>query len=269
MSDSTIGITRGTRPDKAAQLPPLLRRRWVALAGLDAVVLGLAVAALSVPWGAFRAFAWALGVAAALLYQLWFVRRRLADNHRQGETTVLSTFGPGSALTLFRSLLLSLMIGFLFVPRPVGWLAWAPAALYTLADVSDYFDGYLARLSHHATLFGEALDLEYDSLGLLAGVTLAITYGHLSPWFLPIGLARYAFVAGAWALNRAGRAPHVLPESASRRPIAGLTMGFVSAMLWPIMTPGVGNLAGSLFAVPLAASFARDWLVVSGAVDPH
>ncbi len=250
-------------------LSAALRRRWIALAGVDAAVLGLALAGLSSLWGASRASGWALGVAAALLVQLWFVRRRLADNHRRGETAILSTFGLGSLLTLFRSLLLSLMIGFLFVPQPAGWLAWAPAVLYTLADVSDYFDGYLARLSRHVTVLGEALDLEYDSLGLLAGVTLAIEYGHLSPWFLPIGLARYAFVAGLWAMKRSERATHPLPDSSSRRPIAGLTMGFVSAVLWPIMTPAVGNLAGSLFAVPFAASFARDWLVVSSVVDPQ
>lgn len=258
-----------THLTKDSHLPAGLRRCWLALAGLDAGMLGLALAGLSRLWGVPRGAGWALGVGAALLYQLWFVRRRLGDNHRQGETTILSTFGPGNLLTLFRSLLLSLMIGFLFVPQPVGWLAWAPAVLYTLADVSDYFDGYLARLSRHATLLGEALDLEYDSLGLLAGVTLAITYGHLSPWFLPFGLARYAFVAGMWVLNRSGHATRPLPESISRRPIAGLTMGFTSAMLWPIMTPEVGNLAGCLFAVPFAASFSRDWLVVSGAVNPQ
>lgn len=269
ISESGLGSPQVAHRTEAAHPPASLLRRWAALAGLDAVVLGLALAALSRLWGAARASGWALSVAAALLYQLWFVRRRLADNHRQGETAVLPTLGAGSGLTLLRSLLLSLMIGFLFVPRPVGWLAWAPAVLYTLADVSDYFDGYLARLSRHATLLGEALDLEYDSLGLLAGVALAITYGHLSPWFLPFGLARYAFVAGIWLLNRSGRAPHALPESISRRPIAGLTMGFVSAMLWPVMTPAVGNLAGSLFALPFAASFARDWLVVSGLVDPQ
>ncbi len=253
----------------ASPLPAGLRRRWFALAGLDAGVVALGLAGLSEPWTPPVAARWALGVAAALLYQLCFIHRRLTDNHRQGESTILSTLGPGNLLTLFRGLLLSLMIGFLFVPKPVGWLAWAPAVLYTLADVSDYFDGYLARISHHATMLGEALDLEYDALGLLAGVGLAIHFGHLSPWFLPFGLARYAFVGGEWILNRAGRPTCPLPESVSRRLIAGLTMGYMSAMLWPIMTPVLGNLAGSLFAVPFAASFGRDWLVVSGVVDPH
>jgi phosphatidylglycerophosphate synthase len=253
----------------ACPLPPGLRRRWFALAGLDAGVVAVAFAVLSHLWAPQDAARWAFGVGAALIYQLWFVDRRLADNHRQRESTILSTLGPGNLLTLFRSLLLSLMIGFLFVPKPVGWLAWSPAVLYTLADVSDYFDGYLARISQHATTLGEALDLEYDSLGLLAGVTLAIHFGSLSPWFLVFGLARYAFVGGKWLLGRAGRPTRPLPESVSRRPIAGLTMGFMSAMLWPIMTPALGNVAGSLFAIPFTASFGRDWLVVSGAVDPQ
>ena len=71
---------------------------------------------------------------------------------------------------------------------------------------------------------------------------------------------------GSWSAW--GAEPRPLPESVSRRPIAGLTMAFASAVLWPIVIPPVAALAGVLFAVPFAASFGRDWLVVSGVLDP-
>jgi hypothetical protein len=45
-------------------------------------------------------------------------------------------------------------------------------------------------------------------------------------------------------------------------------MAFASAVLWPIVIPPVAALAGVLFAIPFAASFGRDWLVVSGVLDP-
>ncbi|MGH2620998.1 MAG: hypothetical protein ACRDHG_10580, partial [Anaerolineales bacterium] len=57
--------------------------------------------------------------------------------------------------------------------------------------------------------------------------------------------------------------------SRSRRPIAGLTMGFLSAALWPIVRPPATTLAGVFFLAPLLASFARDWLAVSGRLDPN
>ncbi len=137
------------------------------------------------------------------------------------------------------------------------------------ADLADYFDGYLARISHHATRLGEAIDMEFDALGLLVGVGVAIHIGQLPLWFLPFGLARYAFVFGLWVLERTGRKPRPLPESVSRRPIAGLTMAFISAALWPVVLPSVATLAAALFAVPFAFSFGRDWLVVSGVLDPQ
>jgi hypothetical protein len=45
-------------------------------------------------------------------------------------------------------------------------------------------------------------------------------------------------------------------------------MGFTSAMLWPIIDQPETTIAGILFLLPFTFSFTRDWLVVSGALDP-
>ena len=245
-----------------------LQRRWVLTACLGAASLIAGGAILLTAFDAGRVGRWLLVSSAVFAYQIVFVGLRLHLNRRQGEADLLAELGPGNALTLARGVLLAVLAGFIVLPWPPGALAWAPAVLYMAADVADYFDGYLARISRHATQLGQAIDMEFDALGLLVGLGVAIHLGQLPLGFLAFGAARYAFVLGLWILERLGREPRPLPDSVSRRPIAGLTMAFASATLWPIVIPPVAALAGVLFAIPFAASFGRDWLVVSGFLDP-
>jgi CDP-diacylglycerol--glycerol-3-phosphate 3-phosphatidyltransferase len=245
-----------------------LRSRWLLTAGLGAASLIAGGAVLLTVFDAGRVGCWLVASSAVLAYQAVFVGRRLHLNRRQGEARLLAGLGPGNALTLARGVLLALLAGFIVLPWPPGALAWAPAVLYMTADLADYFDGYLARISRHATQLGQAIDMEFDALGLLVGVGVAVHLGQLPVGFMAFGAARYAFVLGLWILERTGREPRPLPESVSRRPIAGLTMAFASAVLWPIVIPPVAALAGLLFAAPFAVSFGRDWLVVSGVLDP-
>jgi CDP-diacylglycerol--glycerol-3-phosphate 3-phosphatidyltransferase len=140
--------------------------------------------------------------------------------------------------------------------------------LYTSAAVIDQFDGYLARRSDHATRLGQALDLELDGLGVLLAVAVAIHYGQLPLVFLAVGLARYVFLLWGAALRWSGVTPHPIPESMTRRSIAGLQMGFLCGALWPIAPPELLSLAGSMFAVPFAFSFGRDMLVMAGWLNP-
>ena len=45
-------------------------------------------------------------------------------------------------------------------------------------------------------------------------------------------------------------------------------MGFLSVVLWPIMPRPMAIVAGALFAAATGLGFLRDWLVVSGALNP-
>ncbi len=210
-----------------------------------------------------------LGLAAPTAgYSLAFLKRNLARNRAAAAASIYPDLGAGTLVTLLRGILLAAVGGFLFSPRPHGPLAWAPAILFTAAMLLDFLDGYLARQSGRQSKLGEAFDLALDSLGMLIGSALAVWYRVL-PWpFLTIGFAGLLFQLGRWAQRRSGREVRELPPSRSRRPIAGLMMGFLSAMLWPIVGPPVTTLAGLFFLAPLLASFARDWLVISGLVDP-
>lgn len=203
-----------------------------------------------------------------MAYCLWVVWQSLVENHRDGEVSLLATLGWGNRLTLMRGLAISLVAGFLFSPWPQGALAWLPVLLYTAADIADYFDGYAARVTNHATKLGERLDMEFDGLGMLVVSILAVWYGQLPWWYLILGLARYLFVFGLWWRKRRDLPIYEMQPSVHRRLFAGFQMGFMSAVLWPILPADGATVAGTLFAIPTALGFLRDWLVVNGRLDP-
>ncbi|MCP5099982.1 MAG: hypothetical protein GY943_30890 [Chloroflexi bacterium] len=63
-------------------------------------------------------------------------------------------------------------------------------------------------------------------------------------------MARYWFVLGIWWRQRQGKPTNDLHSSVHRRVFAGFQMGFMSAVLWPIMLPTVSMIAGTLFGIP-------------------
>jgi CDP-diacylglycerol--glycerol-3-phosphate 3-phosphatidyltransferase len=245
-----------------------LHRRWTILAAgsLAAWAAGLWVLRGELP--STQAWAWGVASAITLAYVLAFSLRHLRLNHRPGENQPLHVLGPGNTLTLLRGTLIGLLAGFLLLPRPDGWLGWAPAALYSLVDVGDFLDGYLARATHTATRLGERLDIEFDALGLLIASALAVHWRVMPPAFLLVGVARYAYLLGLWWEQRRGRAIRPLPESDLRRPIAGVMMVFGSVLLWPIVPPAAARAAGWVIGLPFLAGFSRDYLVVSGHLSP-
>jgi CDP-diacylglycerol--glycerol-3-phosphate 3-phosphatidyltransferase len=258
------------KSDQVVRAGPLgkLRRRWWAVAFLYAVSLSAGYALLRVTWQPSYAWRWAILAGLGLAYGLWLLGRGLKDNHRQGEAFVLPTLGAGNAVSLLRGLLLGLLAGFLFAPRPPAGLAWAPALLYSLAIAADYLDGYLARVTHHATLLGATLDMEFDALGMLIATALAVGYRQMPVWYLLPGLARYLFVFGmAWRRWR-GKPVYPLVHKPGRRMMAGFQMSFTSVLLWPLISPPATTLAGIVFTLPFMAGFTEDWLEVSGRIGP-
>jgi cardiolipin synthase len=75
-------------------------------------------------------------------------------------------------LTFSRILAIPVLIGLLlFVEDPLG--SWLAFSAYTIACVTDFFDGYLARAWHLQSAFGRFLDPIADKL-LIASVLLVL-----------------------------------------------------------------------------------------------
>lgn len=264
---NVFGMTADTLLYQQRQSLVSLRWRWLIVALLYAAVLLMGYWWLREVWQAGAALRW-LGMAAAtMVVQMTILWWALHHNHRPSEAALLPFLGYGNGLTLARGLLTCMLAGFLFGPLPPGGLAWAPAILYTLERVIDFFDGYVARSTRNETKLGAILDIEFDGLGILVASGLAIQMGHLPLWYLLLGLARQLFVAGIWLRQRQGKAVYEMSESDHRRLIAGFQTCFISVMLWPILSPQVTLPLSYMFAVPLLCSFGRDWLVVSGVIN--
>lgn len=255
----------GPQPDALQRL----RKQWLLLAFLCLSGVAGGYAFLGDFWEGAFAVRWALGALIGLAYLLWKVRSALPLNRREAETELLATFGTGTLLTTFRGYLIVLMVGFLLVPSPPGWIAVIPALLYSIAALMDIFDGYFARRENQVTPMGQMLDLDFDGLGVLVACLLGVQYGQLPVWFLPVGLARYLFALGIALLKRMGRPVYDLTPSLMRRVMATLHMGFMSVILYPVFAPPATTIAATVFMTPMLAGFLRDWLVVSGSINPE
>jgi CDP-diacylglycerol--glycerol-3-phosphate 3-phosphatidyltransferase len=249
-------------------VPPALsalRRQWFAVALLYCAALGAGYGTLAAAGSDARC--WLLLAAAAMCVQLGVLWWALRFNHPPGTRTLFPSLGLANWMTSVRGLLASLLAGFLLGAEPLGWLAWAPAALYMAERVIDFFDGLVARYTRRESQLGTILDMEFDGLGILIAVGLAIQYGHLPVWYWVLGLGRQLFILGLWIRRRLNWPVLDLQPSDHRRLIAGFQTGFISIILWPLWTDQVALYLAWLFAVPLIFSFGRDWLVVSTTVD--
>ena len=247
--------------------PPSLLRRW-GLAALIYIMVWLLGYWSLATWAYAYPTRWLLLAGLMLVVALTILGGNLRHNRRGEHGPLLPTLGYGNGLTLTRGLLLLLLTGFLFSPRPTGPLLWVPAILFTASRLIDCFDGYVARITRHDTKLGAILDIEFDGLDLLVAVLLGIQYGVLPLWYIVLAVSRQLFVLGLWLRTHTGKPNRMWPPSDNRRVIAAYQTGFITVMLWPGFAPPLSTLASVLFAIPLIYSFGRDWLVASYVLDP-
>ncbi|MDH5453585.1 MAG: CDP-diacylglycerol--glycerol-3-phosphate 3-phosphatidyltransferase [Paracoccaceae bacterium] len=88
-------------------------------------------------------------------------------------------------------------IMFLYFHRP--WADWFALALFVSAAVTDYFDGYLARLWKQESKFGTMLDPIADKAMVVIAIMVITGYSGMNPWLIlpaSVILFREVFVSG-------------------------------------------------------------------------
>ncbi len=86
---------------------------------------------------------------------------------------------------------------FLYFNRP--WADWCALVLFMGAALTDWFDGYLARLWRQQTKIGTMLDPIADKAMVVIALAVILGYSPMSPWLvLPATLIlfREVFVSG-------------------------------------------------------------------------
>lgn len=84
-----------------------------------------------------------------------------------------------TVLTLLRILLIPVLV--LVVYLPYKWTNFAAAAVFALASLTDWLDGWIARRFDQYSAFGAFLDPVADKL-MVAVALLLIVQQHPTPW---------------------------------------------------------------------------------------
>ncbi len=86
---------------------------------------------------------------------------------------------------------------FLYFHRP--WADWFALTLFIVAAITDYFDGYLARLWKQESKFGTMLDPIADKAMVVIALLIITGYSGMNPWLILPATAilfREVFVSG-------------------------------------------------------------------------
>ena len=86
---------------------------------------------------------------------------------------------------------------FLYFNRP--WADWLALTLFVGAAITDFFDGYLARLWKQESRYGAMLDPIADKAMVVIAIMVITGYSGMNPWLIlpsAIILFREVFVSG-------------------------------------------------------------------------
>ena len=233
-------------------MPNSLRARaaMTALAGLAAVAgLGL-LARLVLPLTP----EYPLKAAAAFAVVAFVAISRLA-----GSNHPFAIFGQANQVTTARAVFVALVAGTIGEDAHPMIAAGAAAAAMAVT-MMDGVDGWLARRTGVASVYGARFDMEVDAVLILVLSTLAWTNGKAGLWVLLSGLLRYLFVAAGWFWTWMDRP---LQPNRRRQAVCVIQIVLLIGVVSPLLTrPASAAVAASALAV-LAGSFAVDtwWLL--------
>ncbi|NKB45671.1 MAG: CDP-diacylglycerol--glycerol-3-phosphate 3-phosphatidyltransferase [Alphaproteobacteria bacterium] len=100
-------------------------------------------------------------------------------------------------LTLSRIFVIPVVIALFYWDSPTT--RWVMLGLFTVAGITDFFDGYLARRSNQVSAFGRFLDPIADKLLVAALLLMLVGFERMSTWsYLPavVILTRELLVSG-------------------------------------------------------------------------
>ncbi len=143
-------------------------------------------------------------------------------------------------ITLFRVVLIPVFL----VLAYAGHMLWA-FAVFVIASLSDFADGYIARHYNQITNFGKFMDPLADKVLVMAAMCFFVECGRMPGWALAVVLLREFAVSGLRLI--AVERQRVIAAAPSGKIKTAATMVCLALMLL-VPAPGVGDSAPDLTA---------------------
>ncbi len=116
-------------------------------------------------------------------------------------------------LTLLRIVFVPVVVGLLFI-KEVKWDVCA-AILFGIASITDYFDGYLARIQKNETVYGKLMDPLADKFLIVSALIMLQELGRIHPVIVIVLICREMAITGLRALASAEGV--IIPASSSAK----------------------------------------------------
>ena len=162
-------------------------------------------------------------------------------------------------LTLCRVVMIPIFIVLLYLEF-AGHL-WVALAVFILASVTDFVDGYVARHYDQVTDFGKFMDPLADKLLTIAVMTVFTQWGRFPAWALMIVLTREFAVTGL-RLVAAPKGRVIAAAWSGKVKTASTMVGIISWLIFPTNTV-VGLVVSIVIVVTTVYSgveyFVKNW----------
>ncbi len=167
-----------------------------------------------------------------------------------------------SKITLIRVAFIPLFMILMYVSGGVPgiWL-WLALAVFIVASLTDYIDGYIARKYEQVSDFGKFLDPLADKLLVISAMTMFCEWGIMPAWALMIVLTREFAVTGL-RLVAAPKGNVIAAGKSGKIKTASTMIGLCVLMAFPAID-WVGILVTAVIVVTTVYSgveyFIQNW----------
>jgi cardiolipin synthase len=156
-----------------------------------------------------------------------------------------------TALTWLRIVLIPVFVGIYYAPD--DWLSpvmrnWSGMSVFALAAITDWLDGYLARLLGATSAFGAFLDPVADKLMVAAALILLVELGRAEAYLAIIIIGREIAISALreW-MAQLGRSRKTAVAFIGKIKTVAQMTALIALLLWEDVIPGVSTpLLGTL-----------------------
>lgn len=127
-------------------------------------------------------------------------------------------------ITMVRVILIPVFLVVLYVEFP--YHVWVGLAVFALASISDFLDGYIARSRHMVTDFGKFMDPIADKMLVTAAMCMFVEWGRMAAWMLLVVLGR-EFAVSALRMIAADRGKVIAAAWSGKVKTASTMVGII------------------------------------------